>query len=171
MVFQSPTVFMLQRLRVKGWPPPRVFMVSHERQTDVLLGSHGFSTGMWYPNRTPKQLVNGCWFPFGMATIGFDPSLFGFFFAWRCVHIRLCWDGFHPICATDDPYIPAIWWRSFHTFHRLLTLDGINLTCFEPEKKHQKFFEWSDAQLHNGLWSDAFFQSEASNAAECSRIH
>jgi len=138
MVFQSPTVFMLQRLRVKGWPPPRVFMVSHERQTDVLLGSHGFSTGMWYPNRTPKQLVNGCWFPFGMATIGFDPSLFGFFFAWRCVHIRLCWDGFHPICATDDPYIPAIWWRSFHTFHRLLTLDGINLTCFEPEKKTPK---------------------------------
>lgn len=55
MVVQSPTVFMLQRLRVKGWPPPRVFMVSHERQTDVLLG-HGFSTGMWYPNRTPKQL-------------------------------------------------------------------------------------------------------------------
>ena len=47
MVFQSPTVFMLQRLRVKGWPPPHVFMVSHERQTDVLLGSYGFSTGMW----------------------------------------------------------------------------------------------------------------------------
>lgn len=104
-------------------------MVSHERQTDVLLGSYGFSTGMWrflYPNRTPKQLLHGCWFPFRMATIGFDPSLFGFFFGDAFIsgfvgmvkspdlHHRL---SIYPsYLVAEFPHIPSTfdpWWDEF----------------------------------------------------------